>query len=304
MAKSVSFVHTIPVRYQDCDAYGIVNAVSYLHFMLEATMAHMAAYGLTFDRWMSGGIAWVIRNTEIEFLQPLRFGDTVNVSVKVGNLRRASVSRFYELCVEGSGDLAARARSKFAVASLETRRPVPIPEDMILAFFPDGICEENRPRRRFPKAPPAPSEVLRWRTKVEWRDLDAQRHVSNATYLGYMQMAVLDQNERIGWPIQKILERNQGGVMQWTNVLYQGQALIGDEVEVTSFFSDLGTSSCIRHDVVTRASDGSTLARGHTRWVWMDLATLTPVPIPADYLAPLDSYFVKGETGQPLAGVP
>jgi acyl-CoA thioester hydrolase len=297
MVESVSFVHTISVRYQDCDAYGIVNGINYLHFMLEATMAHNAAYGYTFERWMNEGIAWVVRNTEIEFLRPLRYGDTVNVSVRVGNLRRASVSRFYELRVQDSDELAARARSEFAVAGLESKRPVPIPEDMILAFFPDGAPQETSPRRRFPKAPSAPAEVLRWRTKVEWRDLDAQRHVSNATYLSYMQMAVLDQNEKIGWPIQRILEENQAGVIQWVNVLYQGQASIGDKVEVTSFFSELGTSSCIRHDVVTRKRDGNALARGHTRWIWMDLQNMKPIPIPADYLAPIRSYFIERETG-------
>ena len=29
MSNSSPFVHTIPVRYQDCDAYGIVNGVNY-----------------------------------------------------------------------------------------------------------------------------------------------------------------------------------------------------------------------------------------------------------------------------------
>lgn len=291
-SKPVSFVHTIPVRYQDCDAYGIVNAENYLHFMLEATMAHNAAYGYTFESWLSEGIVWVIRDTEIEFMRPIRYGDTVKVSVNVGDLRRASVSRYYELSIQGSEDLAAHARSGFAVASLEAQRPVPIPQDMILAFFPEGTPGGIPARRRFPKAPPAPPEVLQWRTKVEWRDLDAQRHVSNATYLSYMQMAVLDQNEKIGWPIQRILEQNQGGVTQWIHILYQGQASIGDEIELTSHFSALGTSSCTRHDVITRVSDGTALARGHTRWIWMNLETWEPVRIPADYLAPLNEYFV------------
>jgi YbgC/YbaW family acyl-CoA thioester hydrolase len=234
MSKSNSFVHTIPVRYQDCDAYGIVNGVNYLHFMLEATMAHNAAYGYTFERWLNEGIVWLIRDTEIEFMRPLRYGDVVEVTVSVGDLRRASVARYYELSIQGSDVLAARARSGFAVASLETQRPVAIPEDMILAFFPDGNPEGNASRRRFPKAPPPPSESLEWRTNVEWRDLDAQRHVSNATYLSYMQMAVLEQNEEIGWPIQRILELNQAGVTQWIHIQYQGQASIGDEICVTS----------------------------------------------------------------------
>jgi YbgC/YbaW family acyl-CoA thioester hydrolase len=297
MSKSSSFVHTIPVRYQDCDAYGVVNGVNYLHFMLEATMAHNADHGYTFDRWLSEGIVWLIRDTEIEFIRPLRYGDVVKVSVRVGDVRRASVSRYYEISLEGSDVLAARGRSGFAVASLETQRPVSIPEDMTLAFFPDGTPEEIPARKRFPKAPPAPPESLEWRTIVEWRDLDAQRHVSNATYLSYMQMAVLDQNEKIGWPIQRILDLNQAGVTQWIHILYKGQASIGDEVSVKSYFSSLGTSSCTRHDVITRVSDGSTLALGHTRWIWMNLETWQPVPIPAEYLAPIRRYFVEEEVG-------
>jgi acyl-CoA thioester hydrolase len=296
MTEPVSFVHTVPVRYQDCDAYGIVNAVTYLHFMLEATMAHNAVYGYSFEKWLSEGIAWLIRDTEIEFLRPLRYGDTVDISVTVGEVRRASVSRFYEVSIQGSDVLAARGRSGFAVASLETQRPAPLPQDMVLAFFPDGIPTENRPRRRFPKAPAAPADLLRWRTQVAWRDLDAQRHVSNATYLSYMQLAVLDQNEKIGWPIQRILEQKQAGALQWIHILYQGQALIGDEIEVASYFSDLARTSCIRHDKVTRVSDGSILARGQSRWVWMDLERFRPVPIPDGYLAPLMRYFVERDS--------
>jgi acyl-CoA thioester hydrolase len=292
MAKSASFQHHIPVRYQDCDAYGIVNGVNYLHYMLEATMAHNAVHGYTFERWLGEGIVWVIRGTEIEFMRPIRYGDTVEVSVKVGDLRRASVSRYYEMGVQGANGLAARARSEFAVASLEAQRPVAIPEDMISAFFPDGAPQADGARRRFPKAPPAPPELLRWQTTVGWRDLDAQRHVSNATYLTYMQMAVLDQNEKAGWPIQRILEQNQAGITQWLHIQYQGQASIGDEVEVASYYSALGSSSCTRHDIVTRVSDGTALARGHTRWIWMDLETWEAVPIPAEYLGAFDDNFV------------
>ena len=105
-------------------------------------------------------------------------------------------------------------------------------------------------------------------------------------------MAVLEQNEEIGWPIQRILRQNQAGVTQWIHILYQGQAQIGDEIEVTSYFSDLGTTSCTRHDVVRRVDDDVVLARGHTRWIWIDLETSKPVAIPADYLSALEGYFV------------
>jgi acyl-CoA thioester hydrolase len=281
----------IPVRYQDCDAYGIVNAVNYLHFMLEATMAHNIAHGFTFDTWMKQGIAWLVRDTEIEFMRPLHYGETVTVTVRVADVRHTSAVRYYQLHERDTGELAATARSEFATASLDTRRPVPIPEDMLQAYFPEGVGKPA-PRRRFPKAPPRPSEVLTWRTRVEWRDLDAQQHVSNATYLSYMQLAVLAQNEQIGWPIRRMLAQNQVGITQWIHILYRGQAMIGDEIEVTSYFSDLGTTSCVRHDVVSRLSDGAALAQGHTRWVWIDLETLTPLAIPAGYLSALEGTFV------------
>ncbi len=297
MSEPSVHTHQIPVRYQDCDAYGIVNAVNYLHFLLEATMAHNARHGFTFETWMRRGIAWVIRDTEIEFIRPLRYGDIVNISVRVGELRNVSAVRTYELRLAADGQLAARARSEFATASIDTRRPVPIPEDMISAYFPGGYAREPVPRRRFPKPPAPPPRLFRWRTRVEWRDLDAQQHVSNATYLSYMQMAVLEQNEQLGWPIQRMMAQNLAGVTQWIHILYQGQALIGDEVEVTSYFSGLGHSSCTRHDVITRVSDDAVLARGHTRWVFIDLETLTPVELPAEYVAALDGYIVDEGPG-------
>lgn len=292
MAISNTFVHSIPVRYQDCDAYGIVNAVNYLHFLLETTMAHNAAHGYTFEKWMREGFVWVIRDTEIEFIRPLTYGDTITVSVQVGEPRRISVSRFYQIHDQSTGALAAKARSEFAAVSLETQRPIPLPADMLKAYFPHGISENVPSRRRFPKAPPPPQKIFRWPTVVEWRDLDAQRHVSNATYLSYMQMAVLEQNEEIGWPIRRILEKNQAGVTQWIHILYQGQAQIGDNIEVTSYFSDLRRTSCTRHDVVRRVDDDIVLAQGHTRWIWIDLDSWRPVAIPADYLSSLEEYFV------------
>ena len=119
-------------------------------------MAHAAEHGYTTESELNKGRAWVIRETEIEYLHPLRYGDTVKVSMQIGELRRISVTRFYEFIDESTGVLVARSRSEFVCVNAESHLPMAVPEDIITDFFPDGIPEKPLPRNRFPKvSPPA-----------------------------------------------------------------------------------------------------------------------------------------------------
>lgn len=287
---SNSYTHSFRVRFQECDSLGTVGIIHYLYYIQETAMAHSAELGYTAESELAKGIVWMIRETEIEFLRPLRYGDTLDVTMSIGDLRRISAARNYELRARKTGDLIATARSEFVAVDMESQRPIPIPEYVIADFFPEGMPEKPLPRQRFPKAPPPPPKVFRTRKKVEWRDLDLQRHVNNAMYLSYMETAGADAASGIGWPMQHLLEYGQFSVPRWSHVLYRGQAAIGDELEIVSYVSDVRRSSWIRHDTIARVSDGAILTRGHTRWVWIDLKTYRPCPILAEFLADWDGY--------------
>jgi acyl-CoA thioester hydrolase len=285
------------VRWQECDASGVVNTINYLYYMQETAMAHSFELGYTADRWLDRGIAWVIRETEIEYHHPLKYGDTVEVSMRMGDLRKMSATRFFELRQVGASEPLARARSEWVAINIDSMRPMSIPNDVIADFFTDQAADKPSPRKRFPKGPSPPVSVFRSFKTVEWRDLDLQRHVNNATYLSYMETASLEAVEKVGLPFQSLLEQNSGVVPQWSHVLYQGQAAVSDELEITAYVSEVGKSSYLAHYTITRLGDRAILTRGHTRWVWIDLGTQKPRPIPAELRAGLVPYTANTETG-------
>jgi acyl-CoA thioester hydrolase len=294
MSKPYSY--SLHVRFQECDAYGIVDSIHFLYYMQETFMRHASEFGYTFESELARGRGWMISETEIEYLRPLRYGDTVDVKMRVGGLRRVSLDRNYEINVQGSEELAARARSEFVCIDIETQRPISIPEEVKTVFFPNGIPAVPSPRKRFPKAPPPPKEVFQIRERVEWRDLDMQQHVNNCTYMSYMQTAALEFGVAIGWPAQRVLKQYVLA-MSFSHVQYLGQAAIGDELEITSYISDVGRSSFSRHDTISLMSTGATLTRGHSRWVWLDAESLRPRHIPAEFLTDCDDYIVRSDVG-------
>jgi acyl-CoA thioester hydrolase len=277
-----SYSRLFRVRWQECGAYDIVDPTHYIYFMQETFMAHAAEHGYTTGSELKRGRAWVIRETEIEYLRPLRYGDTVKVSMQIGDLRRISVTRFYEFNIEATGELVARSRSEFVCVNIETQFPMSVPKDVITEFFPDGIPDKPLPRNRFPKAPSPSNNVFKMRKKVEFRDLDILRHVNNATYLSYMITAEIEATVRGGLPWKRVMDSNEMNVSQWSRVLYQGQAKIEDELEITTYFSDVRRSSTVAHDSIVRVSDGAPIALGHTRWVWINRDTLKPCPMPPE----------------------
>ena len=293
---SNAYIFPFRVRFQECDAYGIVDSIHYLYYMQETFMTHAAELGYTFESELARGRGWLIRETEIRYLRPLLYGDTVEVKMQMGELRRASLIREYEFNLQGSKELVAQARSEFVCVDIDSQRPIPIPEDVIEVFFPDVMSGEYLPRRRFPKAPPPPKQVFRIWEKVEWRDLDMQQHVNNCTYMSYMQTAALESSAEIGWPVQEVLKEFVVA-MSFSHVQYLRQAAIGDELEITSYLSDIRSSSFSRHDAISLAEGGTILTRGHSRWVWLDAGSLKPHRIPAEFLADCKEYIAQPDAG-------
>lgn len=290
---SLPYTRTFNVRFQECNVYGIVDSTHFLYYIQETFMAHAAEFGYTFESELEKGRGWLIRETEVKYLRPLRYGDTVSVTMKMADLRPATFLRTYDLNVQRSGKRSARAQSEFVAVNTSTQRPIPIPKEVVETFFPGGIPQQLPPRRKFPKAPTAPEKIFRTRKRVEWRDLDMQGHVNNCTYLSYMETAAQENGEAIGWPLQRFLDQNLADVAQWSRFQYLGQAAVGDELEISTYLSDLDASSYIRHDTMKRVGDESILTRGLSRHVYADLDSLRPRSMPKDFLAALDGYVVK-----------
>ncbi|MBK8024811.1 MAG: thioesterase family protein [Chloroflexi bacterium] len=281
-----TFKQTFPVRSYECDFYGHVNNANYLRYMQQAAADASAAAGWDEARYHSIGHLWLIRETDIEYLIPLRYGDTVEITTWAAEFRRVRSTRYYELR-NGSGEVVSRAKTDWVYVHRATGRPAAVPPEMIADFappdlFPTDLASPNDitrtlpaafERKKFPAPPPPPPGVFTQRRLVEWRDVDQERHVNNATYLNYLEEAGFGATRFFGWPIARMMAEKLGIVARRLQIQYRLPATFGEEIAISTFLSETRRSTTVRHYSITRADDGVLLAQARGLFVFVNPET-------------------------------
>jgi acyl-CoA thioester hydrolase len=118
------FVHREAVRFRDLDPMGHVNNAVFLTYIESARAAflqHLGAVQTLED------LAIIVARIEIDFRAPVRFGDEVEVSVRVSRFGQKSFDLEHELRV--AGNLVAEAKTVLVTYDYERREPVAIPDE-------------------------------------------------------------------------------------------------------------------------------------------------------------------------------
>jgi acyl-CoA thioester hydrolase len=281
----LTHLRTFRVRHYECDAYGHVNHTNYLRYAQETAFDASAAAGYDIARYDAMDRSWLIRENEIEVLHPLRYGDSVQVKTWVADFRRVRSRRAYEFRHGSSGELVARACTDWFFLDRTTNRPAGIPQELKLAFLPEGVPESAPPRERFPTAPSPPAGAFHQQRRAEWRDLDPAGHMNNAVYVAYIEDIGAQLAAAHGWPMARMESIGLGIVARYHRIEYKQPAMLGDELELSTWISDVEPSTAVRHTTITRLGDGALVARARTVHVWIDTATGQATPIPGALLA-------------------
>lgn len=262
------------VRHYECDLYGHVNNANYVRYMQEAAFDASAAVGYDEARYHAMGTMWLVHSTDIEYLNPLRYGDEVEVSTWIADFRRVRSLRQYELRRVSDGALAARATTDWVYLERETQRPLPVPPEMVEAFRPYSTLDEGTPspRERFPDVPPDPPGAFTMARRVEWRDIDAAGHVNNATYFNYFEECGIQAAAAVGWSMERMAREHIAIMARRIRTEYVQPALLGDDLRVTTFLAERRRTTIVRHYRIERA-DGTLLARAYTLWMFVNSAT-------------------------------
>ncbi len=116
--------------------------------------------------------------------------------------------------------------------------------------------------------------------KVRFSDLDAMQHVNNATYLSYLEEARIDY-------FDNLFKRDKGSldfqaVVGRIEINYIYPIELGDEVEIYSRVSKLGTKSIDVEHIVAICKDNKFInaATALTKLVYYNYKTKTTVVIP------------------------
>ena len=120
------FSHTVRVRFAETDAQGIAHHASYVVWLEEARVAHLAAVAGGYTAIRERGIEALTTGIELTYERGAVFDDVLTVRVRCAEARGA---RFrYEYVVERDGERVATGSTRHASVDAATRRPVRVPD--------------------------------------------------------------------------------------------------------------------------------------------------------------------------------
>lgn len=140
--RSPTHHHLLVVQEHDIDELGHASNIAYVRWLQEAAVAHSAAVGLTFARYVELGGVFVVRRHEIDYLRSALRGDALEVRTWICNAAAAKSQRQSEIVRASDGVALARALTTWGFVD-PTGRPTRIPDEVRVAF---GFGP--RPRRR------------------------------------------------------------------------------------------------------------------------------------------------------------
>jgi acyl-CoA thioester hydrolase len=137
------YVRPIEVRFRDLDVLGHVNHVVYLSYVEQVRSQYFfELFGLN----VPGGLpyAWVVAQASCEYLQPLGFGEVVEVGWRISRLGGASADYLFEL-VRGT-QMVARGSGVLVLADPLAGRSSLIPDAWRAAIAQFEEIEARSPR--------------------------------------------------------------------------------------------------------------------------------------------------------------
>lgn len=100
-ASAYDFSHRIRVRFAETDAMGIVHHSRYLPYLEEARVEYLRHIGHPYNEIRAEGVDMAVLEAGVQYRQPLKFDDVVDVHVAMGPVTRATFQMVYLLTVDG-----------------------------------------------------------------------------------------------------------------------------------------------------------------------------------------------------------
>jgi acyl-CoA thioester hydrolase len=270
------FTRRFRVRWSELDANGVVAPASYLRYLVETAYDWGEALGLGASNDEALGLFWLIRETEIHLLRPLRHNDGFDFTIWMVNWQRVRGTRSFELKHRESGEVIAQGSQHIVCMDVKTQRPASPPEEIIDNFR----LEAPRvfPVERFPKITPSQNTFISQRL-VEWGDLDALGHVNNAIYVTYAEEAAAQDLASRGWTPAKLAERGLAATTRRVQIQYLSPVVWGENLRLTTCQPAL-TETGGSHYVGMTRTDGSPVCECLLDWELIDRATGKGMKLP------------------------
>jgi len=260
------FTRSFRVRWGELDPSGTVGPANYLRYLIETAWDWGIAIGWDANYSQNPDVFWVIRETEIRILHPLRHNDEFDFTIWMVHWQRMRGTRCFEVTRKGNGEVIAQGTQQVVFMDAKTGRPMNLPEDAVERF------RLENPRvflfERFPKIAPAENSFTMQR-QVEGMDLDVYDHVNNVIYVNYAEEAVAQDFAARGWSPAKLTAAGLGVVTKRVHIQYGSIAVWGETLNISTHPLQVNATGGSRYVGITRA-DGSSVAECIMDWELVD----------------------------------
>lgn len=127
------YTYDFAVPESAIDAFGHVNNLVYLQWVLDAAERHSTARGWDFARYQRAGAAWIVRRHEIDYLRGVRAAEALSVATWIEQYTRVTALRVTEMR-DAQGRVVCACKTTWVFVSLETMRPVRISQEFFRDF--------------------------------------------------------------------------------------------------------------------------------------------------------------------------
>jgi acyl-CoA thioester hydrolase len=112
--------------------------------------------------------------------------------------------------------------------------------------------------------------------------IDANGHVNNVQYVQWMQDAAMAHSAELGWPQERYASLGRTWIIRSHTIEYRHSAYAGETITILTWVSDLEKFRSLRKFKFYRAADDTVLAVSATLFIFCDLKTGKPLPIPKE----------------------
>ncbi|KAF2311495.1 hypothetical protein GH714_024335 [Hevea brasiliensis] len=242
-----------------------------MNFLQETALNHVTSSGLAGNdfgatRQMSlRKLIWVVTRIHIQVERYSCWGDVVEIDTWVDADGKNAMRRDWIIRDYSTQEIITRATSTWVIMNRETRKLSKIPEQVrqeLVPFYTNRIAVsgENNDVLKIDKLADETAERIQSGLAPRWSDMDANLHVNNVKYIGWILESV---------PINVLEDYNLTSMtMEYRRECRQSNLL----ESLTSTTEDLNNNSCNRQadleytHLLRMQNDKAEIVRARTEW--------------------------------------
>lgn len=238
---------TYHVRAYEIDVNARLHPLAIFNYLQDAAGEHAYRLGVSISQIAERKLTWVISHYHVRIHRWPHYGAELTVRTWPSFRQGRKTYRDFELN-DADGQQVATASTSWRLLSTDQLRPVALTDHL-----PDYPIEAHRViSTDFPPV----AGLDQWSRELPFRvrmsDLDINRHVNNAVYVGWALESVREEHLKKAVPVEIIVQ-------------FRAPAGYGDRILSRSNGTQEGLNSRYQHSLI-RESDGVEVARLNSLW--------------------------------------